>query len=310
MTDTFDPAHLLAEASLNRTVIPTDRRFPADLRGANGFDLLGLAAITTAGVHEVGARVAALLAVLTVDVHDVDDPGRGVEPTPWRLDYLRHWRDVNEVWLGGGTAARFGLDLASAVAVSLAGYGVDVTVRMADDPDLMPLVGVARTAAGDHRELAVVDFGHSYVKRGAASFDGSGALVELDVSPPIAVDRSAADAGAVVAFAQDAIARTIAESSASAAGCSVAAYVTREGVVSDPRSHYAPLALLADAASFVHDGTAAARAIDWSAASRRAVLMLGTAVGVGLVTHEWRRPVAHDAHVRRVPSNKPRPNNP
>lgn len=292
----FDPADLLPDASLNRTVIPELGPFPADLRGALGFDLLGAHALadlpaTPTASEEVGRRLAALVAALVVPCASTD--GRGLPPSPWRLAYLAHWTDVEEVWLGGGTAARFGSDLAVAATRFLADYGTAVDVRSHDHPALLPLIGAARTVPGEHREAIVLDMGHSWVKRGAAHYKHDGALCAIEVLRPVPVDAARDAPDQVVGFVDAVIDMSLDDCpDATAVRAAVAAYVSPDGVIDDSRSYYAAIGTrrLQRDLTFVHDGTAAALGIDSD--RRAAVLTLGTAIGVGFDTKDQRRSIA------------------
>lgn len=291
----FQPDDLLPEASLNRTMIPDEAPFPVDLRGARGFDLLGAKPLARVparreGVVEVARRLAALIASLVRE--DVPNSGRGLQPTPWRIAYLTHWSEVAEVWIGGGVAARFGPELAPTASRSLARYELGVEVLSHAHPSMLPLIGAARTMPGHHRETIVLDLGHSWVKRGVAGFDVSGALCSIEVLRSVPVDTTRTDGGDVIRFVKTLIEMTLAESpAASGARAAVAAYVTRSGVIDDPRSYYAAVAGSGHdlgGVSLVHDGTAAALGVDPSE-RRGAVVTLGTALGVGFVSNCKRR---------------------
>lgn len=299
----FDPADLFPEASLNRTVIPDAAPFPPELRGARGFDLLGAGALsaipaTPTGVPEVGRRLAALIAALVA--RDGPRDGRGLEPTRWRLAYLSHWSRVEEVWLGGGTAARFGPDIARAATRFLADYDARTVIRSHGYPGWLPLIGAARTMPDEHRDIIVLDLGHSWVKRGVAHFDADRGLCSLDVLRPVPVDVNRTARREVINFFDAVIDMSCSEYPAAAGvRAAVAAYVTPHGVLEDPRSYYAALGTLpqhSGRASLVHDGTAAAAAIESSV--RAAVVTLGTAIGVGFATERWRRRIAGGFVVR------------
>lgn len=291
----FDPRFLRAEASLNRTTIPDDDRFPNDLRRANGLDLLGAHSLgvlgtDASGVDEAARRIAALLAALVVD--DSDD-GLGVDPTPWRLDYLAHWREVDLVWLGGGSVARFGHALATATDRALASFGSDLRVRVHDQPTLLPLIGAARTLVGEHRAAVVLDFGHTSVKRALVRYAPDGTLTELDVLEPVGVDLSVSDGQEILRFLERVIGDTAVECpAAGAVRASIAASLTSAGIATDSRSYYAAIGTspLPPNATFVHDGTAAALAVE--PANMVAVVTLGTGIGIGFGNDEPRRPLS------------------
>ena len=278
----FDPNDLLPEASLNQTRVPARGGVPA-------IELLGSPALAAVDdVHDVGRRLAALIAALR-------DPSSRSDANEWRREYLGYWAGVDEVWLAGGNAARFGAELGGATEGALADdHGIEgLRIAVPANAAHLALLGAARTTPGapSVRAAAVLDFGHTWVKRAVAHFDPSagGAVTGLDLLEPIEVDPHDCD---VVAFVDTAIAATLAEAAGvTVVGCAVAAYVTPDGVVADGRSHYAPLAFAPRPGThFIHDGTAGAAATD-TTARRAAVIALGTALGVGFVTKRWRRPV-------------------
>jgi hypothetical protein len=292
----FDPLQLRSEASLNRTrIAPLAGADPA-LVGRPAFEVLSLAALTvltSAGVGETmatyGQRLAHLIATLLVS----GPPDASL--SPWRAAYRRYWTTVEQVWLGGGIARRFGPALAGVVRAELrrlhAPHGV---VDVAPHADVLPLLGLARTRPGPDGQRAVLDFGHSAVKRGIATIQ-AGRLVRLDVLP----SRPAPEAASAVECVLDCVADTV-RMAQSRPGrvhpgvrLSLATYLWR-GRPADPHSIYAVLGALSRSSlqqelqrrtqapvrlSYVHDGTAGARAV--SSQHRAALIMLGTALGVG-----------------------------
>jgi len=271
MNATFDPSALRSEASLNRTVV-----------GANpAFDLLSARAASTLvggpGAEEVGRRVAALLATLKTG-----DPstGLGMEPTSWRQAYLAHWHTISCVWLGGGTTARLGSRLAPAVARHLDHLGIGgLTVRVADQPALLPLIGAARTLT-TATTAAVFDLGHSLVKRGVACYE-QGRLTAIHLRAPISLDVQAMAEPEVINAVRSIVESTLDTTEpVDGVAISVAAYL-RDGEPADRHGAYGALRShhLARRPIWIHDGTAAGRAVP--SRTRTAVVMLGTAIGVG-----------------------------
>lgn len=272
MTSAFSPDELCSEASLNRTVVG----------GLPAFDLLSAAATAglmgPAGADEAGHRVAALLATLR---RGDSTSGLGMTPTPWRLAYLEHWRTISHVWIGGGTAARLGASLAKAARRELEALGVnDLSVCVPDHPAALALVGAARTVTAA-TTAAVFDFGHSLVKIGVARYDDKGALERIVLRAPVPTAALGMPPVALINSVRSAVDRTLARSGpVDAVVASVAAYV-RAGEPSDPNGAYGALRSkhLDVPVLWVHDGTAAGRAV--ASRARTAVLMLGTAIGVG-----------------------------
>lgn len=293
MVTGFHPLDLLPEATLNRTVIPDGLGLSADLVGATGAELLAGAVLAAMprgdALGETSSRVAALVAAL---IAGDPDTGLGVEPSPWRRSYLRHWHQVQQVYVGGGSAEGLGQALSEGVEAALLEIGIKhVSVRIPDRPSLMPLIGAAR-AGPPMGASAVLDFGQGGVKKAIAHYDASG-LVEMRVLPTTKVDTSLTGE-AVTAFVLDNIEDTLREEeTVKHVAISVAGYVL-DGRVSDLRSFYAALGdddgfAIGSLArgrfgseqrlTLIHDGTAAG----WAVASEvpTGVIVMGSWLGVG-----------------------------
>jgi hypothetical protein len=257
--------------------------------------------VCAAGITEIfGRRLGHLVATLT---NPVDRP----EPVqePWRTAYLQHWSRVEHVWLGGGIAAALGYRLAAAATrecTRLAGR--PVSMEVAREADLLALLGAARshprpTTAG----AVVLDFGHSAVKRGVVMLH-EGVPVRVHLLPRIAISPERYSTGAVVDFVLQTIIDTFEQARQHDPTIdpqvlvSVASYLVN-GRPAQTASLYAPLGLVgpqdlegtltsrlgrAVRLSFVHDGTAAAASLPGR--GQNAVIMLGTALGVGFPPSE------------------------
>ncbi|MGI9146878.1 MAG: hypothetical protein ACR2IK_10065 [Chloroflexota bacterium] len=293
----FHPLRLGSEASLNRTCIAHVPGADPNLVGRPAFDVLSLGALgqITSSSEEVatiyGTRVAHLIATLLAPAQ------RGSGTSAWRAAYLRHWMTVEQVWLGGGIVSRLGPGLLRAVRAELGRLGVQAaSVDIAPHAQVLPLIGLARTRPAMDGRTVVIDFGHTAVKRGIASIDG-GRLVQLDLLASI----PAPNAEHALEFVLDCLAVTIRTAQSLHANVhervrvSLATYVSR-GRPADPRSMYAVLGSVSRKGlqhdlqrrtrapvrvNFVHDGTAAGRAL--TDHRRAGVIMLGTALGVGFV---------------------------
>ena len=284
MTVEFDPGHLCPDASLNRTVVG----------GRPAFELLSAAALSglvgRRGVGEAGRRLASLLATLiTGDAAS----GLGVAPTPWRQAYLAHWQTISQVWLAGGTAARFGLALADSAGRHLDDLGVGgVAVSVADHPAVLPLIGAARSTTGAGSRAAVFDFGHTLAKRGIAIFE-RGRLAAVELIEAVPLDALAMATDEVIDGVRSIIGVTLAMTDpVDAVVIGVAAYL-RGGEPDDRRGVYGALRSdhIGRSVIWIHDGTAAGRAVATSEPT--AVVMLGTALGVGFAPDSGLvRPVA------------------
>ncbi|HST65331.1 MAG TPA: hypothetical protein VLM05_09100, partial [Mycobacteriales bacterium] len=176
----LEPGRLSPLASINRAVL--DGRAARDVLGAPG--LVALAA--AAGLHPdgpvrsyldrrlaagdpaaervaagYGARLGTLLAALR-------SGDRAVRPEWEHPSWWQRWAAATTIRLGGGLAGGpFGA-LVAARAAQSAGCRVVVEPAPAD----LPLRGAARISRRRHGPAVVLDFGHTWVKRAIADWDG------------------------------------------------------------------------------------------------------------------------------------------
>jgi hypothetical protein len=190
-------------------------------------------------------------------------------------------------------------------AAGLTGFGLHV----ATDPAVLPLIGAARSVPAGYPAALVFDFGQTAIKRARAVYE-DGVLTTLRLLP--AVPSGFTDAGAdlsaeevaalgermVAVFAdtwREAHAKGVTPAPVLVA--SLAAYIRDNQPLVRQGGPYSELrilspslgAWLAERASrrldgplevaLLHDGTAAARA--YAGRPRSAVIMLGTALGIG-----------------------------
>jgi hypothetical protein len=206
-----------------------------------------------------------------------------------------------------------GAIIALAAQDALRQCGKNLTITLAPQAYLLPLIGAARTVPHDmHGSAIVADFGHTSAKSAVAHFDEEGTLESLRPYPPLDLapftseDRTAELAALMkqllVARYKDA---TQQGAVAPCVVCSLAAYLDewRQPVKLD-RGAYTRLHLLAQpldvsvwlakgisaevgrevTVSFARDTEAAAIAYaGMRPAHSTAVVMLGTAMGVGFV---------------------------
>jgi hypothetical protein len=154
-----------------------------------------------------------------------------------------------------------------------------VAIHLAEHPAELPLIGAARTNHSATHAAVVLDFGHTAIKRGIAYYE-QGALARLEVLSALAAPIDREGAPATVA---EAIHVTLHEAPKADRDivASVASYVNPDGTLAESHSRYA--LLRPDARlKLGHDGTLAACGIQASD-ERAAVIMLGTALGVGFV---------------------------
>ena len=98
--------------------------------------------------------------------------GPAVRPD-WTAAQWEYWRGVDSFCLAGGLlSGRLGEIVVDRVRLACAGRGLGgARVRLAPHPGLVSLLGAARYAARRETEALVVDFGHSYIKRGALRWE-------------------------------------------------------------------------------------------------------------------------------------------
>lgn len=254
--------------------------------------------VATARAREVCAEYGRRLAHL---VASLITPGASVAWSPWRAAYLDYWSSIDHIWLGGGIAAILGDELARTVRAELARFGARACdVAIAPHPSALAVIGAARTSRGAHSYKVALDFGHSMVKRGVA-IARHGSLERLELLPRLG--SPSIDADPAPELVRNFVLDTIADTCRAVQQrypdvdphivASLATYLTN-GMPVDVHSLYRPLSGFTIAwvegeleqrighivqLTFLHDGTAAARAVP--AGGRAAVIMLGTAMGVG-----------------------------
>ena len=306
----FDPRWLQPDASLNRTrLAPLPGANPAWI-GHAAFDLLSRAALLqlrdelseAAAVNVFGCRLGHLIATL--------HRGAGVDSIQgdWRRAFRAHWTRVKEVWLGGGLAASLGPKLLDATRSEAARLGATVpSIELAAFPSALPLIGAARMTSARTQHAVVLDFGHTTVKRGVATYSGK-ALTELRLldlrDAPARADISAAVAETIA----DTMRWAVAEDGIGVGDVivvSLASYLDRRGNPADTHSLYAALQPMqlqhavrqrtgrrSVRVRLTHDGTAAAYGVI-PATTPAAVIVLGTALGVGFAPPpDYLRPLA------------------
>jgi hypothetical protein len=163
----------------------------------------------------------------------------------------------------------------------------------------------------DHPHAAVLDLGHTTMKRAVAAY-ANGTLVQLEVLEPRPSPLRSDVKTAVVEVIADTLAGAPSDVAPTVV-VSLASYVSPNGQPEDSHSLYAPLRTLApvellhrvrqrsgrrvERVRFAHDGTLAGAGVQ-SASPAAAVIMLGTALGVGFVPPaDELRPVAADFKV-------------
>ena len=263
-----------------------------------------------AAADAVAARYGRRLAYLILTLKRGDPVNRQAR-ADWDDSYWEQWAGVEQIWLGGGLASgQLGARFQHWAAEYLRAAGLpEFGLHIAAYPAVLPLIGAARSVpAGDPAAL-VFDFGQTAVKRARAVYQ-DGTLTALHLLPaiPAGFDNAGAElSGAkVAALAERVVAVLVATwgaaqehgvTPAPVLVASIAAYVRdnqpllRQG---GPYSHLHILSASLGAwfaeqvskrlgqeigVALLHDGTAAARA--YAGEPRSAVIMLGTALGIG-----------------------------
>jgi hypothetical protein len=249
---------------------------------------------------EVGSRLAYVLATLRAPT---TAPAQGWNP--WRHAYLRHWAAVDEVHLAGGLlTGATGPAVVRHTRAALARLGVATRVVLVPWPAWAALIGAVRRVEMGGGEVVGVDLGQSRAKTALARAPG-GRTIEMTPFPPARVPFEPSDHPTTLAL--DRFLEAVLASAARDArrlganvrtvAISVACYL-RHGRPQGERGIYANLpdltapqwrerlrALfgpsLAGDVTLIHDGTAAAASARAAREGTSAVLVAGSALGVG-----------------------------
>jgi hypothetical protein len=261
-----------------------------------------------------GKRLGYLLASILLSPGGLTDP-----LDPWEEAYLHYWREqVETLVLGGGLAnGLLGQMLCQTISETIEKCGItNLKVQVAGYPSYLPLIGAARSLplkwGGKSVAIAVVaDFGGTQAKRGLVTYAADGSLQCLEVFPSRSVANLNASgktkelAAAMVVMLADSL-RVIPEGLPLIPQIlvSLAAYIQDGKPLNLERGGYYALNKLSGNISawfseqvslvsgrviqveFLHDCDAAAVAL--AGREKTAVLMLGSALGVGFVPQEER----------------------
>jgi hypothetical protein len=232
----------------------------------------------------------------------------------WDASYWQAWSDIRIFALGGGLlSGNLSRIVRRRLPLLLARAGVEVEVRVPAQPRSLPLIGAARSLQGPASRAAVLDFGHSAIKRAIASYSGARlhGLRLLDPIPALVLEPG--DSGEASALSPDEIGRRIAhqiagtwqevrfltgdEALSPTIICSMACYLKNGQPYPGASGLYGALEVLSPNLAgwlshevsdllntpvevrLIHDGTAAAMAYG---EENLAVILFGTALGVGL----------------------------
>ncbi len=231
----------------------------------------------------------------------------------WEAAHWEHWAGIRYVWLGGGlVSGNLGGRMATyAQAVLHENEVADYTVRVSPYTASLPLVGAARHLPADAGRGLVFDFGGTRIKRGCVELD-TGILTGMQRLESVQTPWShlTAEDSDSVENAQaliDGMAAVIADTYRSLIGkgegiagmipVSLAAYVQNGRPLSKQGGAYTRANLVTDnlerelgqrlsetlgraiQIKLLHDGSAAAAV--YAGERRTAVIMIGTALGIG-----------------------------
>jgi hypothetical protein len=277
--------------------------------------------------ESVGRRIGRNLGYILLTPKRGDPVNRAARGE-WDDSYWEHWAGIRRVWLGGGmVSGRLGPILRDhALKVMWEGSCPDYTIRLSPYAAVLPLVGAARYAPSTCQTAVVFDFGSTLIKCAYASYR-DGVLTELRCLPPQLtgweqIERSSQAPAERATRLLDRIVAVITTTWRSAGRsltgpilASVAAYVQDGHPMLAQGGAYYQLRHVTDhlqtalaqrvsdclgkliAALLLHDGTAAATA--YAGMENTAVVMLGTALGIGFPSYEQThlRPIGTDFRV-------------
>lgn len=263
-----------------------------------------------AAAEDVAASYGRRLAYLILTVKRGDAVNRAAR-TDWDDSYWQHWAGIEQIWLGGGLASgRLGERFRYWAVEYLRGAGLpDFGLQVAANPVVLPLIGAARSVPAGYPAALVFDFGQTAIKRARAVYE-DGALTTLRLLAPIparfhtfGADLSSDEVAALAEHMVAVFVETWRECPADGGApapvlvASLASYMRDNQPLARQGGAYSELRILAPSAGawlaervssridrrvevvLVHDGTAAARA--YAGRPRSAVIMLGTALGIG-----------------------------
>jgi hypothetical protein len=261
--------------------------------------------------EEMGVALGCLL--LTLKLGEVAN--REARPQ-WDDSYWTYWGSIQHVILGGGLmAGLLGQYVLAKATHMLSGL---MSLTIANYPSSLPLIGAARMATDTTNSVWVFDFGGTNVKRARAIYDQN-ALAALDQSPSVFVPAFDQTLD-LFKFMSQTIATTISSTDSTpqpvaiyvsianyAQGCRLAddnPYSRLNSLGSDicsllSEAVTSQLGYQATIATFVHDGTAAAKA--YAGASNTAVITIGTALGMGFPpSDQFLRPLSPTFSIKPI----------
>jgi hypothetical protein len=307
---------LLSAASLQALVSDQagELQLPADSPDLlHAFD--GCFTVASPGVRAVARKIAESygrrLGILVLTLKRADEINRRARPS-WQEHHWTFWQGITQFYIGGGllSGAMGPITVTAAKKELIACAIEDITVKRSPFGQMLPLAGLARTAAAGTKAMLLLDFGQTHVKRAVAFYQDSN-IVELRELPLVAAGfasvKQEAPLREIAQEAADKVVELAAQSwlevrrrdwlVAPEIALSLACYLINGHPPSSEMGYYGRLQLLTDhlqtylagrisaavgqpiKLALLHDGSAAA--LVYTGQPRTAVLMLGTAIGVG-----------------------------
>ncbi len=262
-----------------------------------------------AAAEAIAERLGRNLGYLLLTLRRGDAVNRAARPD-WGVPEWARWGRMQRVWLGGGLAqGAFGARLIAHARALLAQWDALplLQLELTYFGGHLAVVGAARYLPATTTRALCCDFGHTLVKRAWVTLHG-GVLVGLDPLPPVPVPclwrnyvnaAPELDGAWVRDFVADTVAQALAESPPRGASTpvllSIAAYIYQgqlhgNGLYARMQALAPDVGALLEQAlaargwpglsvALLHDGAAAASV--YAGERDAAVLMLGTALGVG-----------------------------
>ncbi len=243
------------------------------------------------------------------------EPVNYVARPEWDESYWAHWSSIQHIIFGGGLmASLLGRHMLAQVSEMLDGL---MSFSIANYPTALPLIGAARMITAAQDSSWIFDFGGTNIKRAHAVYT-NGTLTKLEQLSSILIPVFV-EADALFNFLVQAITSTISTQDPNETlfiNASIANYVHDCQLAPDtPYSRLSSLGsnicqMVSEAVSlpmgnpikttFVHDGTAAAKA--YAGAVDTAVITVGTALGIGFPPPQQSvRPLSIDFSISKMP---------
>jgi hypothetical protein len=250
---------------------------------------------------QFGRNIGYLLATLKRG----DDINRAAR-AEWDSTYWDYWKEIHTVWLGGGlVSGNLGKEIRQQAVKTVTDAGIlDLNILVSRYGLALPLVGAARHAPCDCESALIFDFGSTFIKRAYAQYDAN-TLVKLQQVSSIPSQWTTQDVVLELHTQElfDYVVKIMVETwesidfTGQTVLVSIACYLSDGHPQENQGGPYAQMrslthnlqAAISEAVSqqvgrpvhlrLIHDGTAAAAT--YAGSTNTAVLMMGTALGIG-----------------------------